>query len=271
MLEKPVVNTLRLGRLVREYKASGKSLATVVIVASVSAGVATLFFIGVASEASASEWGGVAALSIIGSIFLLPVVVAIYVLFRGRGARLILYENGLFFRRGGKESTTAWDEIESYTQEGGCRIVKKGGEVIEFGQGINGADEVARTIQDETMKLMLPKVMAAIRNGTRVEFNGWKPAEKIPFGKVLSNYMEAHSGFIADAHGVTENDGGRQILWRDLKDFGMTVEARGPRIKIPICVLHMADQNQSFRTRYGLLSNAHVLLALCAQMANSNA
>jgi hypothetical protein len=263
-------NTLRLGRLVREYKASAAGIGRIIFVALVCVAIAALFFFGALSEAWSREWGGVVALSIIGLVFLLPVLLAVYVLFRGRGACLSLYENGLFFSRGGKESTTTWDEIDSYMQEMACRIVKKDGEVIEFGQGIRGADEVAQTIQDETLKLMLPKVMAAIRNGSRVEFKGWKPAEKIPLGRGLSNYMEAHSGFTVDADGITENDGGNHILWKDLTDFGITEETRGPRIKIPIRLLHIAGAKQSFRTRYGLLGNAHVLLALCAQMVSLN-
>jgi hypothetical protein len=261
-------NTLRLGRLVKEYKSSAASIGRVIGVALVCVTVASLFFFGALSEAWSREWGGVAALSIIGSIFLLPVLVAIYVLFRGRGARLSLYENGLFLCRGGTESTTTWDEIDSYMQEMACRIVKRDGEVIEFGQGIKGIDEVAQKIQDETLKLMLPKVMATIRNGSSVEFKGWKPAEKIPLGKGLSNYMEARSGFTVDAEGITDTDSGNRILWKDLTDFGIANETKGPRIKIPIRLLQIADAKQSFRTRYGLLGNAHVLLALCAEMAN---
>jgi hypothetical protein len=239
-------------------------------VALACAGIATLFFLGAVSEARSNEWGGVVALSIIGSIFLLPVLVAIYTFLRGRGACLSLYENGLFFRRGGKESSTTWDEIDSYMQEMACRIVKKDGEVIEFGQGVKGADEIAQKIQEESLKLMLPRVKAAIKNGSSVEFKGWQPAKKLPLGKGLSNYMEASSGFTVDASGITENDSGNRILWKDLTDFGVTEETRGPRIKIPVRLLHLADANQSFRTRYGLLSNAHVLLALCAEMANLN-
>lgn len=262
-------STLRLGSLLKEYQAFAGSVVKIGCLALASAGIASLFFLGVVSEAQSREWGGVVALSIIGSLFLLPVVVAIYALFRGRGACLRLYENGLFFRRGGKESTTTWDEIDSYMQETACRIVKQDGEVIEFGQGLKDADEIAQKIQDESLKLMLPRVKAAIRNGSSVEFKGWQPANKIPLGKGLSNYMEAHSGFTVDANGITENDGGSRIAWKDVTDFGITEETRGPRMKLPIRLLHIADATQIFRTRYGLLGNAHVLLALCAEMAKA--
>ena len=87
-------------------------------------------------------------------------------------------------------------------------------------------------------------------------------------GKAFSNYMEAHTGFVADAGGITEKDRGRRILWREITDFGISEETSGPRIKLPISVLYIADANQTFRTRYGLLGNAHVLLALCAEMTS---
>jgi hypothetical protein len=38
--------------------------------------------------------------------------------------------------------------------------------------------------------------------------------------------------------------------------------------RTPIDLFYIADANQSFRTRLGLLSNAHVLLALCNEMSN---
>jgi hypothetical protein len=79
--------------------------------------------------------------------------------------------------------------------------------------------------------------------------------------------MEAHSGFTADANGITEIDGGARILWQDITDFGISEETRGPRIQLPVNVLYITDANQTFRTRYGLLRNAHVLLALCAEMS----
>jgi hypothetical protein len=266
MIRNQTTNTLRLGRFIKEYKSSGSSLRTLIFVVLVCLLIASIFFIGAFSEARTREWGGVVALSLIGALFLLPVVLGIYVLFRGRGASLSLFEHGLYFRRGGKESTTTWDEIDSYMQETACRITRRDGEVIEFGQSLRDAGEIAEKIQEETLKRMLPDVTAAIRRGSTVEFKGWTAADKIPLGKGFSNYMEAHTGFIADAGGVTDKDSGNRILWREIIDFGISEETRGPRIKLPISVLYLTGANQTFRTRYGLLGNAHVLLALCAVM-----
>jgi Family of unknown function (DUF6585) len=269
MTQNHAMNTVRLGGLVKEYKSSSASRAKLIVVSLVCILISSIFFLGAVSERSAREWGGVVALSIIGSLFLLPLFAAIYVSIRGRGASLSLYEHGLSFRRGGKESTAAWDEIDSYMQESACRINTKDGEVIEFGQGLTDADEIAQKIQEETLKLMLPQVQLAIRNGSTVAFKGWKPADKIPLGLLgngLSNYMEAHSGFTVDQNGVTEIDGGGRIHWKDMTGFGISAETRGPRIQIPVNILYLADANHSFRTRYGLLPNAHVLLALCAEM-----
>ena len=157
-----MTNTLRLGRFLKEYKGSAGGIAKLIIIAAICLGIAALFFVGAASEARSHEFGGMVVLSIIGLLFLALFLFGICMLFRSRGACLNLYENGLSFRRAGKESTTTWDEIDSYMQETACRITKKDGEVIEFGFNIKGADEVAQRIQDETLKRMLPQVKATI-------------------------------------------------------------------------------------------------------------
>lgn len=262
-------NTLRLGRFLKEYKSAAGGVAKLIIIALIFAGIAALFFVGAISEAQSKAFGGMVALSIIGLVFVAVAFFSIYTLFRGRGACLRLHENGFIFRRAGKESTCAWDEIESYMQEMACRIVKKDGEVIEFGSGLNEADEIAQKIQDETLQIMLPQVKGAIANGSQVEFKGWKPADKVPLGKGLSNYMEAHSGFSADAAGIAEIDTGKRMSWNEITDCGISEETRGPRLQIPVSILYIADANQQFRTRYGLLANAHVLLMLCRDMVES--
>jgi hypothetical protein len=212
---------------------------------------------------SASSRNGAA---IIGLFFLLPAVFIILMLFLQRGASLSLYENGLISRKGGKESMTTWDEIDSYIQETACRIVKKDGEVIEFGLvGIKDGDEVTQKIQEETLQRMLPQVKAAILQGSSVQFKGWKPAEKIPLGKALDNFMGASSGFTVDAQGIAENDGGNRIAWKDVTDCGI---AEGKMGRVPVDLFLIQDANTSFRTRLGLLNNAHILLALCAEMVS---
>ncbi len=258
-------NSLLLGRLVKEYKKSSAQVAMIIALALISAGVAAVFFSAWFTDESLFHKIG---LSIPGLLFLLPPLAGVYVLIRGRGASLKLYENGLSFRRGGKESSTTWDEIDSYLQETACRITKKDGEVIEFGTGIKAADEVAQKIIDETLKRMLPRVKSAIAAGSRVEFKGWKPAEKIPLGKALDNFARAFSGFTVDATGITTIDEGNRIAWKDVTDYGITEETMGMGAgKTPIDVLYIADKNQTFRTRLGLLNNGHVLLALCEEMA----
>jgi hypothetical protein len=262
-------STLKLGRLVKEYKRSSANIAKVIIASSVSAAIAALFFTGAVSSAMSKDIAGTIALSIIGLLFLLPPFAGIYMLLRGRGASLSLYENGLIYRRGGKEFITAWDEIASYIQETACRITKKDGEVIEFGLNIKDADEVAQKIQDETLRIMLPEVKTAILNGSSVQFKGLKPAEKAPLGKALDTFMRAFSGFTVDGRGIAESDGGRRLEWSAVTDFGIGTEQMGAgRGRRMIDVFFVQDADAMFRTRYGLLENAHVLVALCAEMTN---
>lgn len=261
-------NTLRLGRLVKDYKKSTASVAKVIIVSLISAVIALLFFTGSVSNARSKDLAGTIALAIIGLLFLLPPVFGIYMLIRGRGASLSLYQNGLIYRRGGKEFITAWDEIGSYIQETACHITRKDGEVIEFGLNIKEANEVAYKIQEETLKIMLPQVKAAILNGSSVQFKGLKPADKAPLGQALDNFMRAFSGFTVDARGITEIDGGGRIDWSAVTDFGMRTEQMGAasRQRNMIDVFFVQDDSKVFLTRYGLLENAHVLVALCGEM-----
>lgn len=258
---------LRLGRLVKDYQGSRAQIIKVVIVAVISGGIALIFF----TAAVLDTQNGLAAkigFSVIGALFSLPVIVAAYRLLKNRGASLSLHENGVVYRRAGREFVTTWDEIASYMQETACRIAKKDGDVIEFGVNIQGADEVAQRIQDETLKRLLPQVKAAILQGSSVQFKGLRPGEKIPLGKTLDQFAAASSGFTVDAGGITANDGGNRVAWKDATGFGVAEEvmARSRARKHTVSVFFIQDCNVGLRTRLGLLENAHVLLALCGEM-----
>jgi len=263
-------NSLYLGRLLKEYKKSSANIVKVIVVSLISAAVASFFFLGAFSAEMSNNVAGKIVLSIVGLLFLLPALLGIYMLIRGRGASLSLYENGLIYRRGAKESTTTWDEIESYIQETACRVTKKDGEVIEFGLNIKDADEVALRIQEETSKRMLPQMKAAILKGASVQFKGLKPADRIPLGKALDNFMRAFSGFSVDAEGITEIDEGNRIAWKDVTEFGVAEEQIGTqnRARNKIDVLFIQDGKTTLRTRLGLLENAHIMLAICDEMVS---
>src|SRR2546430_6370184 len=261
MSDSKPTNSLKLGRLVKDYQRSSANVAKVIIASLISFAIAALFFAGSVSNAMSGSIAGTIVLSIVGLLFLLPPFFGIYTLIRGRGASLSLYENGLIYRRGGKEFMTAWDEIASYIQETACRITKKNGDVIEFGLNIKDADEVAQRIQDETLRIMLPQVKAAALGGSSVQFKGLKPAEKAPLGAALDNFMRAFSGFTVDSRGIAEIDGNQRIEWDAVTDFGVGEEQMGSgRGRRMIDVFFVQDANTTFRTRYGLLENAHVLL-----------
>jgi len=256
-------NNLRLGRLVKEYGKSSSQMVKVIVVSLISAAVAALVFSGVFSQQMSDNLAGQIVLSILGLVLLLPALFGIYMLIRGRGASLRLHENGLLYRRGGKESSTTWDEIDSYIQETACRITRKDGEVIEFGLNITDADQVAVKIQEETSNRMIPRMKAAILSGQTVQFKGLK----LP---VLSNFARAFSGFTVDAEGIAEIDGGDRIAWADVTEFGVAQEQMGTQNRAvnQIDVFFIQDKNKSFRTRLGLLENAHLLLAICDEMVS---
>jgi hypothetical protein len=255
-------NPTELGRLVKEYKLSSARVRQLIFLICISAGMASVCWLPATFESNETLTTRV-GISILGLFVALPMFVGIYQLFRLGGVSLSLYENGLIYRRRGREFKTTWDEIDSYMQESACRITKKNGEVIEFGLSIEGVDEVAAAIQEQTLQRMLPQMKAAILNGSSVVFKGLQPFEKQYPGKALNNFSYASSGFSVDAQGITELDGGNRIAWKDVKEYGISQEKMG---RLPVDVLIIKDDKASFRTRFGLLSNGHILLALCAEM-----
>lgn len=257
-------DSLRLGTLLRQYRPAPGAARQVLWIALGSACVAALFFCGVASEASSREWGGVVGLSLLGLLFSSPAVLGVYVLFRGRGARVAMHERGFTFHRGKQDSCVLWTEVESYIVATAVRVVTKSAEVVELGGGIEGIDEIAQTIADKTLELMLPPLKAVLMSGSNAEFRGWKLG-----GKFLSSYMGARSGFTVDALGITEKDTGRRILWSAVTDYGLVEQTLGTA-QLPIRMFRIADATQTFTTRADLLSNAHVLVALCGELAQPN-
>ena len=259
MTDSRAESTLRLGALLKEYRPAAGAVRKVLGIAFISLCIAALFLCGVVSEVAAREWGGAVALSVLGLAFVSPAVLGGYVLFQGRGARVGVHERGFSFHRGSKDSSVLWSEIESYIVATAARVVTKSGEVVELGGGIEGIDEIARTIWDETLKSMLPQIKAALMSGSNAEFKGWKLG-----GKFLANYMGARSGFTVDALGITEKDTGRRILWSAVTRYEIANESLGTA-QLPIRVFRITDLTQTFATRADLLSNAHVLLMLCAE------
>lgn len=251
-----------LGSLVKEYKLSSKRVWQLIFLTGISAGMALgclLPAIFETNESMATRTG----ISILGLLVSTPMFVGIYQLFRLGGVSLSLYEHGLVFRRRGRDFTTTWDEIDSYLQESTCRITKKNGEVIEFGMNIDGIDEVVEEIQKQTSRRLLPQIKTAIMSGSSVQFKGLKPFGNNPLGKILNNFMFAFSGFSVDSQGVSMIDGGNRMAWKDVRAYGVSQEKMG---RIPVDVFVIQDGKARFRTRFGLLSNAHILLVLCGEM-----
>ena len=259
-------NASGLGKLVKEYRLSSARVRQIILVICLSAGLASFCWLPAVFETNDSLATRI-AISIVGLFVACPMFVGIYQLFRLGGVSLSLFENGLIYRKRGQDFVTTWDEIGSYLEESACRITKIDGQVIEFGLNIESVDEVAQEIRKQTLQRLLPQVKAAILNGSSVQFKGLKPFEKRLPGKALNNFSLAYSGFSVDAQGITELDGGNRIAWSDVKEYGVSSEKMG---RVPVDVFFLEDNQTRFRTRFGLLSNAHILLALCAEMTGLN-
>ncbi len=99
------IRSIPLGRLVKEYKSSRAQMIKIMILALISGGVALIFFAAAVLDSS-NGLAGKIGFSVIGTLFSLPVIAALYMLVSRRGSSVSLYENGLVYRRVGKEFKT---------------------------------------------------------------------------------------------------------------------------------------------------------------------
>lgn len=257
---------LRLGRLEREYKRSRAGVVKLLLVTLVFGLVAVFIFSGVFSRQMANDWAGKIVLSILGALLSLPALAGWYALLRGRGSSVRLYENGLLYRRGGQEFSATWDEIASYTEHAACRIEKKDGAAFDFGTNVEGYAEVADVIKEETLRLMLPAARAALLKGANLEFKGLRADETSPAGKLLNRTILGGAGFTLDADGIAAVEEGQRIAWSDVVDFGVTEAPYGRSKEL---FFSISAPHVSWQMRYGTLPNAHLLLALCAEMVKA--
>jgi hypothetical protein len=259
------INNPRLGALVKEYKLSTGRVREIIIYMLISGVMASCFFLPAIFSNDVSRSGITTRIGVMipGTLFLLPVVVGISRLLHLRGNSLCIYENGLTFRSRYQVFETTWDDIDSLIQESACRITKKNGDMVEFGANIENVEEVEDEIQEKTLQRIYPAMIAAIRSGSTVQFIGIKPFQKSLVGKGLNNFSYASAGFAVDAQGITQLEDGQRIAWNDVTDFGIAQEKMG---KALVNVFFVQSNEARFRTRLGLLSNAHVLLALCQEL-----
>jgi len=254
-----------LGSLVKDYRLSPARIRQIVVVMLVAGVVAACFFLTAifTNDLTPNGIRERIGITLPGLLFTLPVIFGVRQLIRVGGSSLSLYQDGLVYRRLGKEARTTWDEVDAVIEDSACRITKKDGEVIEFGASIEGLDEVMDEVQAQTLRKMLPEAQAAIRAGATVEFKGLKPFGGKQPGKGLNQFAYASSGYAVDARGITALESGQRIAWENASDYGIEQAKMG---RIVVDVFFIESGEARFQTRLGLLSNAHVLLALCQEL-----
>ena len=258
-------NLLALGRLVKQYKRSTVSVVTLAVVALLLFAFAA-FLIVAAIFSTQDSISTRHSAAVFGGILLLPAIVCLLFLLKGR-ASLSLYENGLVYQRNGKDNMTTWDDVEIYAEGVAGRIQKKNGEQFDIGRGLKGEDEFFEKIQEQTLIRLAPRIKAAIFKGETVTFKGLQPSENRFLKSMNQKLMGAFPGFTVDANGITALDNGRHIAWKDVTECGINQENLG---RMPINLFYIADPDISLQTNIGLLCNAHVLLDLCSDMVRLN-
>lgn len=256
-----------LGALVKDYRLSASRIREISVIMLISGAVAACFFLTalLSDDTSLDGLRTRIGLTLPGLLFTLPVIFGVRQLIMVGGSSLSLYEDGLVYRRRGQALSTTWDEVDSTIADAACRITKKDGTVIEFGASIEGLADVMDVIEAQTLRRMLPAARAAIQSGGTVEFKGLK----LPGGKGLNRFAQAASGYAVDARGISSLDhaskqGNQSLPWGDVTDYGVAQARMG---RVPVDVFFIRAGETQFRTRLGLLNNAHLLIALCEELA----
>ncbi|HKY62410.1 MAG TPA: DUF6585 family protein [bacterium] len=251
---------MNLGKPIKEYQSSTKSFVKVAILSLVSLGIAALCFSG-AFGANAG-WDRKIVFSILGLLFLTPVAAGIYVTFTRRGSSASLYENGLVYRMGGKEFSTTWDQIVSLMESTACRVEKSDGESFDLGRNVEGYDEIAGLLHEESLKRLMPKAKAVIDRGGSFSFQGLKSGGKIPLGKALPDSLVGGGSFSVDSTGIALVEAGTKIAWSEVQNFGVR---QGEGRRAGFAFFFIGDGKLEYQMNYGALPNAHLLLAICAE------
>ena len=258
-------NSFNLGRAFKEYKKASGSAVKVIIVMVICAVIAAVLFF-VPFLENQIDYVQVTVLWIVGLMVLVPFFVGAYSFWQGRGAILTLYENGLSYRRGRKNSTAVWDEIAFLTQGLTCRIETKNSEIIEFGSNIAGFGEIAKKIENKTYQTLLPSIEAAISRGESVHFKTLKADKNKFFSRLLNRTIFAGEGFTVDAQGITDNDEKKQIAWSEIVNFGVgNVEGN----RFVAFAFFVQSVNDTFAKDYSRLANAGILLGICEEMVHA--
>lgn len=228
-----------LGKPVAEFKRSRASFTKVLVVSLICLLISAFIFSGAFAKNAGLDQKIV--LSILALVFMIPPVFGFYMLFTRRGSSVTLHENGLVYRMGSKVFATTWDDVASVTQTTASRIEKKNGEAFDLGQNVEGYAEIELKLREETLSRMLPQAKSEIERGRTVSF----------------------PGFILDSRGIQLEKDGTKLAWPQVEDFGVR-QGEGNLARFEY--FYIQGPEHEFEVNYGVLPNAHLLLALCEGM-----
>jgi len=247
-----------LGSPIKEFKRSGQAFRKILILSLISLTVSAIIFYG-AFFGRGIDLSGRIVLSILGLFVLLPAMVGLYMIISRSGSSVVLYQEGLVHRRRGKEFSARWDEIESVTESSACRIAKKNGEAFDFGENVEGYEEITEVVREETLKRILPQVKEAISSGKSVVFPGLKLDQGAPLSSAINRTILGKEGFTVDSQGISTE--GHSIAWSNITEFGLS---EGERRQV-FPNFFVQSPELTLKRNVATLPNAHVLLALCEE------
>jgi hypothetical protein len=240
------LSSRQLGDCLAEYKTSAAGFTKVIAIMLASFAAAALFF-AVAITGGPSDTGGRVVLFVLGALFSLPGLLCIYGLTRGRDNALRFFERGISIRKAGHEAEIAWDDVVSY-RDGSFLIVEtKNGDTFDFGlDGLRASDEILPRVREEVIvKRAVPRLLAAIRDGTPAEFED----------------------ATLDAHGITLLGTDRRIAWSDVIacTSTATVERKGKYL-VSTTTVSIKTTSETFAFVNDDATDRETFISLCNEM-----
>jgi len=239
-----------LGKCLAEYKTSAAGFAKVVAIMFGSLGVATMLF-ALAINGGPHDVGGRVVCAFLGSLFLVPALLCVYGLTRGRNNALRFHERGITIHKAGHDTAILWDDVASYT-DGSFLTIETNDEVaIDFGlDGLGARDEILATVREEVVvRRAVPRLRKAIREGTPAEFNG----------------------ATLDARGITLTDSSRKLPWEDVIECGsITTFPRAGKYTTQTTTVFFKSATERLELVDNEASDRDALVALCNEMISAS-
>jgi hypothetical protein len=254
-----------LGQRVAEYKTSASGFVKLfaIMLACFVLACGLIFF---SITTNDSNIGGRVVMFIFGLLFLLPGVLGVYGLMKGRKNAVRVHERGIVIHKLGVDNTILFDDVAAYSDGSFLVVATKSDESFDFGlDGLAAAPDLFSRLRDEVVvKRLVPNMRKTIEAGDTLEFDGGEIVE-------IAEPAEDVAGFVVDAKGVTlTDDSKRQLAWSEIVECGSTEKVSSVgKMMLTTTSVFLKTKTETIEAPVDPLSDREAMLVLCNEMIRS--